>query len=201
MRVTLGGFELNDFEKPDFISLGGKQSLAVREFPGGNTSIQDLGPSYRQVTWSGMFVGADAYDRMMTVGLMRTAGKPVKLTAGKITMTVMLEEFLPDYKNDRRIPFSITVRRVVDNRPGASGGASQVVDAVDSAAIQVARDNPPVQQPETYVVKAGDTLSRIAANLKGNANGWEKIYKDNQSILKNGPHNIQPGMKLVIKDA
>lgn len=201
MRVTLGGFELNDFEKPDLVQLGGKQSLAVREFPGGNVSIQDLGPTYRPVTWSGMFVGSDAYDRMMTIGLMRTAGNPVEFVAGKISMTVMIEEFLPDIKTERRIPFSITVRRVVDNRPGASGSGSQVVDAVDSAAVQVAKDNPPVQQPRTYVVKAGDTLSRIAANVKGNPNDWEKIYKDNQSVLVNGPHNIQPGMKLVIKNA
>ncbi|WP_162013545.1 hypothetical protein [Desulfofarcimen acetoxidans] len=61
-------------------------------------------------------MGADAYDRMMIVGLMRTAGKPVQLTTEKFTIPVMIEEFLPDYKNNRRIPFSIILRRVIDNK-------------------------------------------------------------------------------------
>jgi len=193
MRVTLGGFEFRDLEKPDFVQFGGKQSLAIREFPGGNLSIQDLGATYRPVTWRGVFSGADAYDRMMTVGLMRTAGKPVDLVTDKFTMPVMIEEFLPDYKNDRRIPFAITLRRLVDNRPGQT----QKTDLVDLAADQVAVGS----SEQTYTVQDGDTLSRIAANIIGDPNAWESIYLDNQDILVDGPHLIQPGMKLVISSA
>lgn len=197
MRVTLGGLELRDFEKPDLIQFGGKQTLAVREFPGGNWSIQNFGPTYRPITWSGMFIGADAYDRMMTVGLMRTAGKPVELVTEKFTMSVIIEEFNPDYKNNRRIPFNITLRRVMQSQPAAL----PVVDAVDKAATLVASQTTSVPKPQTYTVKSGDTLSRIAANQLGNANDWEKIYADNQTVLKDGPHKIMPGMKLVINIA
>lgn len=197
MRVTLGGLELRDFEKPDLIQLGGKQTLAVREFPGGNWSIQDFGPTYRPIAWSGMFVGTDAYDRMMTVGLMRTAGKPVELTTDKFTMLVVIEEFNPDYKNNQRIPFNITIRRVLQKQ----STTLPVADAVDKAATLVASQTAPAEKPRTYTVKSGDTLSRIAANQLGDANDWEKIYSNNQNVLKDGPHKIYPGMKLVINSA
>ena len=196
MKVSLGGFELKDFEKPDFIQLGGKQMLAIREFPGGSMSIQDFGPTYRPINWSGTFTGTDAYDRMMTIGLMRTAGKPVQLTTEKFTIPVMIEEFLPDYKTARRIPFSITVRRVVDNK----SNQTQVVDVVDKSTTMVA-DSSTTASSQEYIVKSGDTLSRIAANLLGDPNKWEQIYQDNQGALVNGPHKIQPGMKLVINIA
>jgi len=195
MKVSLGGVELRDFEKPDLIQLGGKQMLAIREFPGGSMSIQDFGPTYRPISWSGTFTGTDAYERMMTIGLMRTAGKAVLLTTEKFTIPVVIEEFLPDYKTARRIPFSITVRRVVDN----SSNQTQVVDAVDKATSLVA-ESTTISNKE-YIVKSGDTLSRIAANLLGDPNKWEQIYQDNQGILANGPHKIQPGMKLVINSA
>lgn len=196
MKVSLGEFELKDFEKPDIIPLGGEQSLAEREFPGGNKSIQDMGPTYRPISWSGIFIGQDAYDRMMTIGLMRTAGKPIKFSTDKFSMDVMIKDFLPDYKSDRRIPFSITLTKVIDN----NAVVSQPADSVDRVAVDIKSQATEVKQQE-YVVKSGDTLSRVAAQIYGDPNKWENIYQDNQSVLKNGPHRIVSGMKLVIKNA
>lgn len=46
-----------------------------------------------------------------------------------------------------------------------------------------------------YTVKSGDTLSKIAKQLFGNANRYMEIFNLNKDILKN-PDLIQVGQKL-----
>jgi NitT/TauT family transport system substrate-binding protein len=50
---------------------------------------------------------------------------------------------------------------------------------------------------QQYVVKAGDTLSKIAGQFYNSIGKWEKIYEANKDSLKN-PNYIYVGMKLVI---
>lgn len=205
MRVTLGGVELKVFEKPDFIQMGGKQMIAKREFPGGGVSFQNMGPTYRPISWTGEFIGLDAYDRMMKIGLMRTAGKPVTLVTDKTSAPVLIEEFLPDLKTAHRIPFSITLLRVVTENKQTKTKA-QAIDQV-AAAFKKAmakqtqqKANTPAAPAKTngklgikYTIKKGDTLTKIAANKYKNANRWTEIYENNKSVLIKGPHNIKEG--------
>jgi nucleoid-associated protein YgaU len=51
--------------------------------------------------------------------------------------------------------------------------------------------------PKIYVVKSGDSLSKIAKAEYGNANDWNRIFEANQDILKD-PDKIYPGQKLKI---
>ena len=53
------------------------------------------------------------------------------------------------------------------------------------------------QQPDTYTVKSGDSLSRIAQRYYGNANEWRKIYEANKDQIKD-PDLIHPGQNLKI---
>jgi NitT/TauT family transport system substrate-binding protein len=50
---------------------------------------------------------------------------------------------------------------------------------------------------QQYTVKAGDTLSKIAAYFYNSAFKWEKIYEANRDVVKN-PNYIYIGMKLMI---
>lgn len=50
---------------------------------------------------------------------------------------------------------------------------------------------------KTYTVKAGDTLSKIAKEIYGNANEYQKIFEANQDKLQS-PDKIQVGQELVI---
>jgi nucleoid-associated protein YgaU len=50
---------------------------------------------------------------------------------------------------------------------------------------------------KTYTVKAGDTLSKIAKEIYGNANDYHKIFEANQDKLQS-PDKIQVGQELVI---
>lgn len=196
MKVTLGGMELKTFEKPDFISMGGKQQLAVREFAGGNVSIQNMGPTYRLITWGGIFQGTDAYERMMKIGLMRTAGKPINLVTDKFTMNVVIEEFYPDYKTSNRIPFSIVLRRCIDNTTSlANKDPVDLVRASSSTTTVVSAKKSNIK----YIVKSGDTLQKIAKTYLKDPSKWENIYADNKGKLKDGPHILKTGAELVIK--
>ena len=50
---------------------------------------------------------------------------------------------------------------------------------------------------QTYTVKPGDTLSKIAQQFYGNASQYSKIFEANRDKL-NDPDKIQAGQELVI---
>ena len=52
-------------------------------------------------------------------------------------------------------------------------------------------------QPTTYTVKSGDTLSKIAKHMLGDANAYMDIFNANRDQLTD-PDKIQPGQVLKI---
>ena len=55
----------------------------------------------------------------------------------------------------------------------------------------------PKSTPDTYTVKSGDSLSKIAKHLYGDANKWHQIYEANKDKIKN-PDLIHPGEVLTL---
>jgi nucleoid-associated protein YgaU len=53
---------------------------------------------------------------------------------------------------------------------------------------------------QIYVVKAGDTLSKIAGELMGDPKRWKEIFEANRDQIKN-PDLIEIGWKLRIPEA
>ena len=49
--------------------------------------------------------------------------------------------------------------------------------------------------PKTYTVASGDSLSKIAKKVLGNANRWREIFDANRDQIDN-PDLIQPGQVL-----
>jgi NitT/TauT family transport system substrate-binding protein len=94
---------------------------------------------------------------------------PVQLAETKIKPVAVAEE---------------KTKPVAKQIPAASVKAPAAAPATKAAAQQ-------------YVVKAGDTLSKIAAQFYNSIGKWEKIYEANKDTLKN-PNYIYVGMKLVI---
>ena len=58
---------------------------------------------------------------------------------------------------------------------------------------------PPAAQ-RTDTVVAGDSLSKIAKRVYGDAPPWRRIFDANRDRLEN-PHRIHPGQTLVIPEA
>jgi nucleoid-associated protein YgaU len=56
---------------------------------------------------------------------------------------------------------------------------------------------PAAEVYETYEVKSGDSLSKIAKHYYGSGNAWKTIFEANTDILKD-PNKIFPGQKLKI---
>jgi nucleoid-associated protein YgaU len=75
------------------------------------------------------------------------------------------------------------------------------IKAVDAAHADLTADigiDPSLPVPEeTYVVVAGDSLSKIAKHFYGNANAYMKIFEANKDQLSD-PDKIKPGQKLRI---
>jgi nucleoid-associated protein YgaU len=83
---------------------------------------------------------------------------------------------------------------------------SNVQSGSSSTAAEPAPSLPPLEptagttgQSQTYVVVAGDSLSKIAKRFYGDANKWPLIHQANSQI-KN-PDLIHPGQKLTIPGA
>jgi NitT/TauT family transport system substrate-binding protein len=90
---------------------------------------------------------------------------------------------------------------------------AQVADArtkpvtAEEKAKPVAKQAPATSEPaaalnskkavQEYIVKGGDTLSKIAEQFLGNGAKWEKVYEANRDSLKN-PNYIYIGQKLNI---
>jgi len=49
----------------------------------------------------------------------------------------------------------------------------------------------------TYVVKSGDSLSKIAEELLGDASRWREIFEANEDKIED-PNAIEPDMELDI---
>lgn len=73
-----------------------------------------------------------------------------------------------------------------------SGGSSTAPSAPSPAPAKPA--------VRTYTVVSGDSLSKIAKSIYGDANKWRKIYEANTDIIKN-PDMIRPGQVLKIPEA
>ncbi|OBX79156.1 peptidoglycan-binding protein LysM [Moraxella atlantae] len=69
--------------------------------------------------------------------------------------------------------------------------------------VEHVQDNMSVVQPAAesrmYTVKSGDTLSKIAKEMYGDANQYNKIFEANQPLLSD-PNKIYPGQVLRIPE-
>ncbi len=84
---------------------------------------------------------------------------------------------------------------------------SNVQSGSSTTAAEPAPSLPPLAAPtsttgqgQTYVVVAGDSLSKIAKHFYGDANKWHRIHEANRDQIKN-PDLIHPGQKLTIPGA
>jgi len=80
--------------------------------------------------------------------------------------------------------------------PGGKTGKADFSD-VEAGASSEAPAAPTGAQ--TYTVKSGDSLSKIAKSVYGDANKWHRIYDANKDKIKN-PDLIYPGQEFTIPE-
>ena len=86
---------------------------------------------------------------------------------------------------------------LTNNRAQAPDAAVASAAPVVTQAVEKVQSVAAVKPARTYQVRSGDTLSRIAGSVYGDAGKWRKIYDANRDQMKNET-DIKIGQSLVI---
>lgn len=131
--VQLGDLVFTGLEVPESIPWGGDQALVVQRLVGGARVIDAMGRDDMPLTWSGIFLGAAAFDRAQYVNSQRVAGQALTLSWGGLNFTVVVRTFRADYRLAVHIPYEITCEVVTDNVTATTPGiVPNVDDQMDS---------------------------------------------------------------------
>ena len=107
---------------------------------------------------------------------------------------------------EEKEPVDGTINTVANQKVGsAEGEAKAGVGATAEAgslhqeleAERAARREAAEAKAHTYVVKSGDSLSKIAKELLGDAKRWKEIFEANKDKIRD-PNLIYPGQELRI---
>lgn len=71
------------------------------------------------------------------------------------------------------------------------------IEKVDARFLTVQVQAPP--EPAFYTVQSGDSLSKIAKQVYGDATKWEALFEANREVIKD-PDLIYPGQKIRIPE-
>lgn len=205
MIVMLGNMELRASEKPESVQHGGGQHITVNEFPGGNTSIQNFGPKYREISWEGWFEGTDAMQRMYQIGNMRQKGDPLLFVTEGYSCNVVITEFNAEHRTNFFIPFEITLARIVQitkdvPKEAVDKAAEKIVEKekAQEGTTAAASASPSAEgTKKTYIVQENDNMTRIAKKFYGN-DDYSKIYEANRSVVRASDLMIRTGTELII---
>lgn len=105
--LLLGPVVFRDFEVPERINFGGAQRLAVHHLTSGGRVIDTLGRDDADISFSGIFTGADAMARTRTLDEFRALGRVLTLTWDVLTYSVVIREFQASFTQPGWIPFRV----------------------------------------------------------------------------------------------
>ena len=147
-------------------------------------------------------LGALGRDRVGA--LSRRVGLTEILGAGAIAalLPTLIDKLTPDGRAPGRDELpqrsgSILAQILPGRRSGTTPGPAPARPKADFGNVQTGSSQVAEPQEEIYSVVAGDSLSKIAKRLYGDANQWKRIFEANRDQIKN-PDLIQPGWQLRI---
>jgi hypothetical protein len=127
--LLLGNIQFQNWEIPDELNLGGKQTLAIHKPIGNQRVIDAMGADPDDIRWSGRFQGGDAVGRAGQLEAMRDAAAPVTLVCGSIVKTVVISEFTYRYQREYQALYSICCVVVPDQDVAAPASLDDLVSA------------------------------------------------------------------------
>lgn len=145
----------------------------------------------------------DPWEAVETLRRWQTSGRPCRLlVAGSpinIACTIRAFEIEPDRAGSPGdIYYSLDLKEYVfiefrTLKPQKIESVVRVASASVSRPNDLAQDN-------SYIVKKGDSLWRIAARpeIYDKGDSWRRIYDANKATIGPNPNLIHPGQKLVI---
>lgn len=128
--VSLGGYVFQDFEIPEEISFGGKQSIKVHDMVGGQRFVDAMGPCPGMISWKGRFRGPSAILNAQAINAIRISGAAVPLMWLGIYYSVVIEEFEARTEKFYEVPYTIKLTVVDDPIQDAIGGLTSSLDSL-----------------------------------------------------------------------
>jgi hypothetical protein len=112
--LFLGGVAFSDFEIPEHIQAGGKQAIAVHQYPGGARTVDAMGPADAPLKWSGYFEGPDGQARCQQLNIMYRQGAAIVATWSAYSYLVVIKDFTWDFQRYYHIGYQISLEVVQD---------------------------------------------------------------------------------------
>ena len=182
VALLLGPITFQEFEIPSGINFGGRQRLALHRLPGGFRVIDALGRDDAQISFAGIFTGADATLRARSLDELRVAGIALPLTWDVLFYTVLISDFHADYRNGWWIPYGITCTVLQDE---ASALLQPVVSIATAALADIGSAINLASNGGVDLSSLQLTLAASGATTRGTA-----AYMAAQSSLTNAQSSI-----------
>ena len=112
--MTLGSLQLDGFEVPASIRLGGGQRAVVHKLLGGGRIIDTMGRDDCALRWSGVLSGPDAGDRARTLDAIRVSGATLPLAWDAFCYDVVVGDLHLDFCSPWWIKYRIECLVVSD---------------------------------------------------------------------------------------
>lgn len=126
---ALGPVEFFGTEIPEqLMGLGGREAIAVHEFPGGTRTIQTFGAFPTPIQWRGVLTGSLALERSIQIDRLRVSGTTTQLTFGPFAWLGIVQSFIPEPRHEWLVPYKVVFQPEQDlsgaqTPPSASSAA------------------------------------------------------------------------------
>lgn len=169
--LLIGPVLLQGFELPDHISWGGGQRLVVHKLPGGGRVLDSLGRDDADITWTGIFTGADAGLRARLIDLMRAGGRSWPLTWSSFFYSVVVKSFDVDYRKENWLPYRLSCTVARDEVEAIVDGVLSTAETVlsDLASAEAIGTGVDLTNAMAAISTAGATTFGTVANVQARA--------------------------------
>lgn len=166
------------------------------------------GERVKEITFSSFFpkeydasycTYADIPDPRVAMNILNTflvSKKPLRfiITNTGVNVPVYLVSHNTTFRGGESgdIYFDLTMRTWRDSKVEKTNGKTAGQAGKTNTRTDLKKTN------KTYIVKSGDSLSKIAKLELGSSSRWNEIYKLNAKTIGSDPNRIKPGQKLVM---
>ncbi|WP_342537363.1 LysM peptidoglycan-binding domain-containing protein [Sporosarcina sp. FSL K6-3508] len=192
------------FTNTDIEIVSGKEFTIIGDRGLKEFSFQSFLPRDYNSTYCDYVDIPDPYKFINWIERWRNSKRPIRfmVTGTNINLPVTVRDF--NYELERAgepgdVYFNIVLKEYEFLTLGKK------VDITKPAAPTKQTDRPPVVNKGstatpsgTHIVKAGESLSKIAFAVYKDANRWKDIFNANKKLIGNNPDKITAGMKLVL---